>query len=94
MNKLIAGAFGLCFSLSACVGGGVGAGAGVGAVLGPAVAAQIGVSAATLSEIAAAACATQKVANVAAEVATQRGSPLWAQRFSEASAVTGLGCAW
>lgn len=47
-----------------------------------------------LSDIARAACAAQAAANTAEDIARARGNEAWAARFSRASTITGIGCAW
>ena len=47
-----------------------------------------------ISDVAKAACATQAAANAGAEIAAERGAAAWAERFTTASQVAGIGCAW
>lgn len=82
----------LVFALSGCAGG-VAAGLG-GAALVPVIASTVGVSATTLTDIAAAGCAAQAAANVAGKIAADQGSAAWAAHFAEASAIAGYACVW
>jgi hypothetical protein len=77
--------------LAGCQGAAVGAG---GAVLSAAAAIAGGPAPVILSEIATAGCAAQAATNLAAQLAQQRGSAAWTQRFATASALAGLACAW
>lgn len=65
-----------------------------GAVVAPAIAAGLGVSQTTLSDVSIASCATQNAANAAARIAHDQGSLVWASRFKEISSIAGFGCIW
>lgn len=88
------GAVGCVLLLASCAGAGVAGGLGAGAALAPVIASSLGVSATTLSEVAAAGCAAQAAANAAGAIAQAQGSAAWASKFSDASRIAGFACTW